>query len=72
MHSIISEYVMKAHQDDARRAGERGRLLLEARRVRATMRQRARRVIAVRRLARLLASGGRGLKLRDIVDTWGL
>ncbi len=30
----IHEYLMKAIQDDARRAGERDRLLLEARRAR--------------------------------------
>jgi len=36
MHSTISEYIMKARQDDAARAGERDRMLLEARRVRMT------------------------------------
>ena len=36
----IHEYLMKAVQDDARRAGERGRLLLEARRARRARRQR--------------------------------
>jgi hypothetical protein len=36
----IFEYLMKAIQDDARRAGERDRLLLEARRVRRARRQR--------------------------------
>jgi hypothetical protein len=34
------EYLMKAVQDDARRAGERDRLLLEARRARRARRQR--------------------------------
>ena len=36
----ISEYLMKAVQDDARRAGERDRLLLEARRARRARRRR--------------------------------
>lgn len=36
----IYEYLMKAVQDDARRAGERDRLLLEARRDRRARRQR--------------------------------
>jgi hypothetical protein len=38
---IIRQYLMKAIQDDAKRAGERDRLLLEARRARTTHRQRA-------------------------------
>ena len=37
---IIYEYLMKAIQDDARRAAERDRLLLEARRARRAGRQR--------------------------------
>jgi hypothetical protein len=41
----IHEYLMKAIQDDARRAGERDRLLREARRARRARRQR----ITVRR-----------------------
>ena len=36
----IHEYLVKAVQDDARRAGERDRLLLEARRARRARRQR--------------------------------
>jgi hypothetical protein len=36
----ILEYLTRAVQDDARRAGERDRLLLEARRARRTRRQR--------------------------------
>src|SRR5262245_44879230 len=36
----IHEYLMKAIQDDARRAGERERLLREARRARRARRQR--------------------------------
>jgi hypothetical protein len=57
----IHEYFAKARRDDARRAGERDRLLLEVRRAReprprsapaALVRQRA--VAPVRRLARLL------------------
>ena len=35
----IHEYLMKAIQDDARRAGERDRLLREARRARRARRQ---------------------------------
>jgi hypothetical protein len=35
MHSTISEYVIKAREGDARRAGERDRLLLEVRRTRS-------------------------------------
>ena len=37
---IIHEYLIKAVQDNARRAGERDRLLLEARRARRARRQR--------------------------------
>lgn len=40
MHSTISEYIMKARQDDAARAGERDRRLVEARRVRILRRSR--------------------------------
>jgi hypothetical protein len=36
----VHEYLMKAIQDDARQAGERDRLLLEARRARRARRQR--------------------------------
>jgi hypothetical protein len=36
----IHEYLVKAVQGDARRSGERGRLLLEARRARRARRQR--------------------------------
>ena len=36
---INYEYLVKAAQDDARRAGERGRLLLEARRARRARRR---------------------------------
>jgi hypothetical protein len=36
----IHEYLMKAIQDDARRVGERDRLLFEARRARRARRQR--------------------------------
>jgi hypothetical protein len=42
MQSTISEYLIKARQGDAARAGERDRFLLEARRIRATGRRRAR------------------------------
>ena len=37
---FIHEYLIKAIQDDARRAGERDRLLREARRARRACRQR--------------------------------
>ena len=50
----IHEYLSQAIQDDARRAGERDRLLLEARRARAARRPRAGPAAPVRRLARLL------------------
>ena len=50
----IHHYLMRASQDDAKRAGERGRLLLEARRARITRRQRARPAAPARRIARLL------------------
>ena len=43
------EYLMKAVQDDARRAGERDRLLLEARRARRARRQSLVRVAPARR-----------------------
>jgi len=37
---VVHQYLMKARQDDARRAGERDRLLLEGRRARGARRQR--------------------------------
>ena len=49
----IHQYLMKASQDDAKRAGERDRLLLEVRRARITH-QRARPAAPARRIARLL------------------
>jgi hypothetical protein len=51
---IIHQYVSKAVQDDARLAGERDRLLLEARRASMARRERVVRAAPVRRLARLL------------------
>jgi len=51
---IIHQYVSKAVQDDARRAGERDRLLLEARRVRMPGRERAVPVARMQQMARLL------------------
>jgi hypothetical protein len=54
MHPTISEYLMKARQDDALRAGERDRALLEARRVRMTGHPLHRHAGLVRRLRRLL------------------
>ena len=51
---IIHQYVSKAVQDDAQRAGERDRLLLEARRVQIAGRERAVPAARVRRMARML------------------
>jgi hypothetical protein len=51
---IIHQYVSKAVQDDAQRAGERDRLLLEAQRVRTARLQRVVPAARVRRVARLL------------------
>jgi hypothetical protein len=50
----IHEYLMKARENDAQRAGERDRLLLEARRARRARRQRLVPAAPARRLARLL------------------
>ena len=51
---VIHQYVSKAVQDDAQRAGERDRLLLEARRVHMAGRERVVPAARVRRIARLL------------------
>ena len=51
---VIHQYVSRAVQDDARRAGQRDRLLLEARRARMAGRERVVPAARVRRLARLL------------------
>jgi len=51
---IIHQYVSKAVQDDAQLAGERNRLLLEARRASMARRERAVPAAPVRRLAWLL------------------
>ena len=50
----IHQYLMTAVKDDARRAGERDCLLLEARRARRAHRQRPDPAAPARRLARLL------------------
>ena len=50
----IHQYLSKAVQDDAQRAGERYRLLLEARRARAARRPRAGPAAPVKRMAWLL------------------
>ena len=50
----IRHQLMTASQDDSRRAGERDRLLLEARRARIASRQRPGPAAPARRLARLL------------------
>ena len=50
----MREYLMKAIQDDAQRAGERDRLLLEARREHVARRPRAGPAAPASRLARLL------------------
>jgi hypothetical protein len=51
----LHHQLMKACQDDARRVGERDRLLLEARRALRARRQGPAPVAPARRLARLLA-----------------
>jgi hypothetical protein len=51
---IIHQYVSKAVQDDAQRAGERDRLLLEVRRARTECRERMIPAARVRRMAQLL------------------
>jgi hypothetical protein len=51
---IIHQYVSKAVQDDAQRAGERDRMLLETRRVHMAGRERVVPATRVRRMARLL------------------
>ena len=51
---IIHQYVAKAIQDDAPRAGERDRLLLEARRARTACSKRMVPAVPMRRMARLL------------------
>jgi hypothetical protein len=51
---IIHQYVAKAVMDDAPRAGERNRLLLEARRARVARRKPVVSAAPARRLARLL------------------
>jgi hypothetical protein len=51
---IIHQYVSKAVQDDAQRAGERDRLLLEAQRVHTARLQRVVPAARMRRMARLL------------------
>jgi len=42
MHATISEYLIKARQGDAARAGQRDRMLVEARRIRVAGRRPAR------------------------------
>ena len=51
---IIHQYVSKAVQDDAQLAGERNRLLLEARRARTARSKRMVPAVPMRRMARLL------------------
>ena len=55
----MHQYLSKAIQDDARRAGERGRLHLEAQRARAPRRPRAGPAAPVRRLALAVPPGNR-------------
>lgn len=55
MQPTISGYLMQARQDDAARAGERDRLLVEARRQRAIVRGPAKDGGSARRLLRLAA-----------------
>jgi len=52
--AMITQYVSKAVQDDAQQAGERKRLLREARRARMARRERMVPATPVRQLARLL------------------
>jgi hypothetical protein len=52
--TTIHEYLMNALQDDAQRAGERDRVLLEARRARLAHRQHPGPAAPARRMARLL------------------
>ena len=52
--TTMHQYLARAIQDDARRAGERDRLHLEAQRAREPRRPRAGPAAPVRRLARLL------------------
>jgi hypothetical protein len=52
--TTMHRYLMRAIQDDARRAGERDRLHLDAQRAREPRRPRAGPAAPVRRLARLL------------------
>jgi hypothetical protein len=63
MHSTISEYIIKAREGDARRAGERDRLLLEVRRARMTMRRRP--SLAVR-VAHLVARWARAIRRQTL------
>ena len=51
---VIHQYVSKAVQDDAQRAGERDRMLLDTRGVLMAGRERVVPVTRVRRMARLL------------------
>jgi hypothetical protein len=50
----IQQYLIKARQDDARRAGEQDRLLLEARRARKPRSRHADPAVRAGRLARLM------------------
>jgi hypothetical protein len=50
----IHEYLLQARKDDAQRAGERDRILLEARRASAMRRLRASPVAPVKRVVRLV------------------
>jgi hypothetical protein len=51
---VIHQYVSQAVQDDAQRAGERNRLLLEARQARTARRKRVVSAAPATRLVRLL------------------
>jgi hypothetical protein len=50
----IHEYLVQTRKDDAQRAGERDRILLEARRASAMRRLRASPVAPVKRVVRLV------------------
>ena len=63
MHSTISEYVIKAREGDARRAGERDRLMLEVRRARMAMHRRPSPVV---RLTNLLSRWARAMRRQTL------
>jgi hypothetical protein len=61
----LRHQLMNCYQDDARRAGERDRLLLETRRARGALRQRPDPDAPARRLIRLLFRRGSAVGVED-------